>query len=108
MSQELKREYLRAIRERYQKSPRVRKSVILEEFVTVCGYSRKYAIRILNGDVEPLEKKHRGRVVKYSGEVVYHCCVPPHRRQFSGVESQHGDDTFKGSSPSTVTTLSKG
>lgn len=72
MSQELKREYLKAIRERYQKSPRVRKSVILEEFVTVCGYSRKYAIRILNGDVDPLEKQPRGRVVKYSGEVVYH------------------------------------
>ena len=72
MSQELKREYLKAIRERYQKSPRVRKSMILEEFVTVCGYSRKYAIRILNGDVDPLERKHRGRVVKYSGEVVYH------------------------------------
>jgi len=46
--------------------------MILEEFVTVCGYSRKYAIRILNGDVDPLERKHRGRVVKYSGEVVYH------------------------------------
>lgn len=72
MSQELKREYLKAIRERYQKSSRVRKSVILEEFVTVCGYSRKYAIRILNGDVDPLETKHRGRVVKYSGEVIYH------------------------------------
>lgn len=72
MSQELKREYLKVIRERYQKSPRVRKSMILEEFVMVCGYSRKYAIRILNGDIEPLEKKHRGRVTKYSGEVVYH------------------------------------
>ena len=72
MSQELKREYLKSIRERYQKSPRVRKSMILEEFVNVCGYSRKYAIRILNGDVEPLARHHRGRAVKYSGEVVYH------------------------------------
>lgn len=72
MSQELKREYLRAIRERYQKSPRVRKSMILDEFVTVCEYSRKYAIRILNGDVDPSDRKSRGRVTKYSGEVVYH------------------------------------
>ena len=72
MSQELKREYLKAIRERYQKSSRVRKSMILDEFVTVCGYSRKYAIRILNGDIDPIVKRHRGRVVKYCGEVVYH------------------------------------
>lgn len=72
MSQELKREYLRAIRERYLKSPRVRKSVILDEFIAVCGYSRKYAIRILNGQVEPSDRKCRGRVTRYSGEVVYH------------------------------------
>lgn len=72
MSQELKREYLRAIRERYQKSPRVRKSMILEEFIAVCGYSRKYAIRILNGRYDPAERKCRGRVTKYSAEIVYH------------------------------------
>lgn len=72
MSQELKREYLMRIRERYLKSPRVRKSMILEEFIEVCGFSRKYAIRILNGDVDPPNRKCRGRVTKYSGEVVYH------------------------------------
>lgn len=72
MSQELKREYLKAIRERYRNSSRVRKSMILEEFVMVCRYSRKYAIRILNGDVDPVGRKCRGRVTKYSGEVVYH------------------------------------
>lgn len=72
MSQELKREYLRAIRERYQKSTRVRKSMILEEFVTVCGYSRKYAIRILNGRQDPSQRKCRGRSTKYSAEIVYH------------------------------------
>ena len=72
MSQELKREYLMRIRERYLKSPRVRKSMILDEFITVCGFSRKYAIRILNGDFDPSNRKCRGRVTKYSGEVVYH------------------------------------
>lgn len=72
MSQELKKEYLIAIRERYQKSSRVRKSVILDEFVTVCGYSRKYAIRILNGLAEPRLGRPRGRTVKYCAEVVYH------------------------------------
>ena len=72
MSQELKREYLKAIRERYQNSSRVRKSVILDEFCQVCGYSRKYAIRVLNGHVEPEIMKQRGRVVRYSEEIVYH------------------------------------
>lgn len=72
MSQELKREYLKAIRERYGKSARVRKSMILDEFVTVCGYSRKYAIRILNGRFDPCDRRARGRAVKYSGEIVYH------------------------------------
>jgi len=72
MSQELKREYLIAIRERYQKSSRVRKSMILEEFTAVCGFSRKYAIRILNGTITPEVKKIRGRSTKYSPEIVYH------------------------------------
>lgn len=72
MSQELKKEYLKAIRERYRNSAKVRKSVILNEFCSVCGYSRKYAIAILNGQIEPLLKKPRGRSVKYSGEIIYH------------------------------------
>lgn len=73
MSQELKKEYLIAIRERYRNSSKVRKSLILDEFTDVCGYSRKYAIRILNGLCEPsVESKPRGKSVKYSGEIVYH------------------------------------
>lgn len=72
MSQELKREYLSSIRERYQKSPRVRKSMILDEFCSVCGFSRKYAIRILSGEIDPVGRKPRGRRVKYSAEIVYH------------------------------------
>jgi len=72
MSHELKREYLRAIRERYRNSSRVHKSMILDEFCNVCGYSRKYAIRVLNGNIDPSLKKQRGRVVKYSEEIVYH------------------------------------
>lgn len=72
MSQELKREYLSSIRERYRKSPRVRKSIILDEFCSVCGFTRKYAIRILNGEIDPVGKKPRGRSVKYSAEIIYH------------------------------------
>lgn len=48
MGSKSKREYLLAIRERYRKANRESKSLILSEFCQVCGYNRKYAIRILN------------------------------------------------------------
>lgn len=72
MSQELRIEYLKSIRERYKNSSRSKKSVILDEFCAVCGYSRKYAIAILAGKAEPLAKRPRGRHVLYDGSVVYH------------------------------------
>lgn len=43
-----KKEYLQAIRPRYQKGSKAQKTIILEEFCAVCGYNRKYAIRLLN------------------------------------------------------------
>jgi hypothetical protein len=72
MSQELKREYLNAIRARYRESSRGKKSLILDEFCSVCGFARKYAIAILNGRVEPGGTKARGRQVKYGPEVTFH------------------------------------
>jgi len=39
--------YLDAIRRRYHRADRKAKSVILDEFCKVCGYNRKYAIRVL-------------------------------------------------------------
>jgi len=48
-----RRVYLSTIRERYKNAPKTGKKVILDEFCNVCGYSRKYAIRILNGTIEP-------------------------------------------------------
>lgn len=62
---EHRRSYLRKIRERYQNGTKKQKSLILNEFCLVCGYSRKYAIRVLRGQVEPRVKKP-GRVAKYS------------------------------------------
>src|SRR3990167_6672395 len=47
MSLTEKRAYLEAIRRRYQQASRGNKSKILDEFCAVCGYNRKYAIRIL-------------------------------------------------------------
>jgi hypothetical protein len=42
-----RREYLDAIRLRYHRSSKKDKTVILDEFCTICSYNRKYAIRLL-------------------------------------------------------------
>lgn len=47
MSLTEKRVYLEAIKRRYRQAGRNKKSGILDEFCAVCGYNRKYAIRIL-------------------------------------------------------------
>jgi len=57
MSIEARKEYLQAIRSRYKKASRSHKTGILNEFCEVCGYARKYAIRILNGQAEPRKSK---------------------------------------------------
>lgn len=48
MSRKSKREYLLAIWERYQRVGKRFKGKILDEFCEVCGYSRKYAVLLLN------------------------------------------------------------
>lgn len=64
-----KREYLRAIRSRYRKASRSEKSRILDEFCAVCGYQRKYAIRVLNQPARRPQKKP-GPPARYGPEVV--------------------------------------
>jgi hypothetical protein len=49
MSQKSKWEYLKAIYTRYRKGSKQLRALILNEFCQVCGYHRKYAIRLLNG-----------------------------------------------------------
>ncbi len=46
-----KRELLARVAPRYQRAPPPQKSVILDEFVAVTGYARKYAIRLLTHPV---------------------------------------------------------
>ena len=48
MSLKARQEYLLRIYDRYQRAGRKHKSLIVEEFSQVCGYNRKYALRILN------------------------------------------------------------
>jgi len=50
-----KREYLHAIRLRYRTASKKAKGPILDEFCTICGYNRKYAIRLINKK----SKKHK-------------------------------------------------
>jgi len=68
MSNVSRREYLETIRRRYHAGPKGVKSMILVEFCRVCGYNRKYAIRLLNADpvADSSEGKHRsGRKAIY-------------------------------------------
>jgi len=52
-----KREYVLAIWDRYQRVGRRFKSKILDEFCAVCGYTRKYAIGLLNRKPRRRRKK---------------------------------------------------
>ena len=64
-----KRDYLRAIWERYQRVGRRFKSKILDEFCAVCGYTRKYAIGLLSR--KPRRRRRKpGPRRRYDGEVL--------------------------------------
>jgi hypothetical protein len=65
MGKKEKHIYLEAITRRYRRSSRANKGVILDEFCSVCGYSRKYAIRILNHPPQPASSGHVGRKAIY-------------------------------------------
>lgn len=68
MSNLSKQEYLLAIRPRYLAANKSEKKAILDEFCTVCGYNRKYAIRLLRSRPQPntrLQKAQRGRKKGY-------------------------------------------
>lgn len=71
MSIEARKEYLRAIRDRYRKACRDEKTGILNEFCAVCGYTRKYAIRIL-GSTGELKRGRPGPEPRYDLDVVRH------------------------------------
>ncbi len=72
MSRKSKREYLRTIYPRYHKASKELKKQILNEFCQVCGYNRKYAIRLLNGPLphKTREESQRTRVPVYGPLVI--------------------------------------
>lgn len=57
--------YLKAIKERYRKANRAGKARILDEFCAVCGYHRKYAIRLLGRKRPAATPKRVGRKPRY-------------------------------------------
>ena len=60
------------IRKRYQKGPKKKKQVILDEFVINTGYNRNYASRILNSlEKSGRKKKHVIRKREYDLSVFY-------------------------------------
>ena len=59
MSQKSKWEYLKAVYSRYHKVSKALRRLILNEFCQVCGYNRKYAIRLLNGPAPQQLKPHQ-------------------------------------------------
>lgn len=64
MSQSSKREYLEKMKWRYQRRGREGRGVLLDELCEVCGYSRKHAIKLMNGSL-PKATGGRGRRATY-------------------------------------------
>jgi len=71
MSYEAKKEYIKAIYQRYQKSTKKQKGLILNEACQICQMSRKHLIRILNGQAR-LRTKRAGRKKIYGQQVTLH------------------------------------
>ena len=75
MGKNARKEYLAKIKGRYRKSGRREKGAILAEFCAVCGYNRKYAIRILNSKkARPARKPGPKRI--YDASIVAHLNSP--------------------------------
>ena len=69
MSFRAKRELLVQVAPRYRAARHGQRSVILDEFVAVTGYDRKYAIRLLLGPIRPPAPIRRPRAAHYGLEV---------------------------------------
>jgi hypothetical protein len=70
MSPQARREVLNAVRSRYRKANRQEKTRILDEFIALTGYHRKYAIQLLNHGAPKTRSKTRNRRRTYTAEVV--------------------------------------
>jgi len=69
MSFRAKRELLVQVAPRYRAARHGERSAILDEFIAVTGYDRKYAIRVLLGPIQPPAPIRRPRAAHYGVEV---------------------------------------
>src|SRR5438128_3343893 len=69
MSFRAKRELLVQVAPRYGAARHGQRSAILDEFIAVTGYDRKYAIRVLLGPIQPPAPIRRPRRAYYGREV---------------------------------------
>jgi Integrase core domain len=69
MSFRAKRELLVQVAPRYRAARHGQRSAILDEFVAVTGYERKYAIRLLLGPIHPPQPIRRPRAAHYGVKV---------------------------------------
>lgn len=72
MSNEVQRQYLDRIRQRYLKSDKAQKTLILDEFCEVCDISRKHAIKLLTRERKNTEQIKRGRKIIYGPAIHEH------------------------------------
>jgi transposase InsO family protein len=70
LTEEGVREYVGAMRERYQKGSRAEKSRLLDEFCAVTGHHRKAAIRALNRTPGEPGRRRQGRPRRYDVALV--------------------------------------
>lgn len=70
MVKQAKQAYLDAIRGRYTKASRTDKAKILDEFCAVCGYNRKYAIRLLGRKKSTSPPRRAGRKPQYDSPLL--------------------------------------
>lgn len=72
MSGKSRWDYLKAIYSRYKKVSKPLRARILDEFCQVCGYNRKYAIRLLNGPAPQKSEatSPKGRRPTYGSKVI--------------------------------------
>src|SRR5207302_779569 len=64
-----RRALLRYLAPRYQQAPSVQKTLLLDSFVEGTGYSRKYAIALLNHEEYDQQTIQRRRLPQYRQEV---------------------------------------
>lgn len=73
MTNQSRQEYLQSVRFRYHGATKQQKQAMLDEFCATSGYNRKYAIRLLNEEQKPSDRKEparRGRKKTYDDPMI--------------------------------------